>query len=86
MSQGYYWIAVKKRCVLTIKNIKDVTDEIAIVSNFGRMISQFFFYTFSGYYVLYEMKSISISLMYCVDRVKYLFCRILRKNSGNFGR
>lgn len=42
MSQCYYWIAVKKRCVLTIKNIKDVTDEIAIVSNFGRMISQFF--------------------------------------------
>lgn len=43
MSQCYYWIAVQKRCVLTIKNIKDVTDEIAIVSNFSRMISQFFF-------------------------------------------
>lgn len=43
VSQCYYWIAVQKRCVLTIKNIKDVTDEIATVSNFSRMISQFFF-------------------------------------------
>lgn len=43
VSQCYCWIAVKKRCVLTIKNIKDVTDEIAIVSNYSRMISQFIF-------------------------------------------
>lgn len=34
VSQCYYWIAVKKRCVLTIKNIKDVTDEIAIKAEF----------------------------------------------------
>lgn len=43
VSQYCCWIAVFKKCVLTIKKITDMTDEIAIVSNFSRMIYQFFF-------------------------------------------
>lgn len=85
VSQYCCWIAVLKKCVLTIKKITDVTDEIAIVSNFSRMIYQFFLNIL--WILCFIRNEINFyQFMYCVDRVKYLFCRILRKNSGNFGR